>query len=84
MQPTRPGLGPMSSHGPRPHCAARVPEGRKLEAGGCSRAFSGAQGGVAWESRPGSCGRPPGPRLSTCRTSFRVSGIGLEDLLCGA
>lgn len=33
MQPPRPGLGPVSSHGPRPHRAARVPGGEswKLE-----------------------------------------------------
>lgn len=82
MQPPRLGLGPVSPDGPRPHRAARVPGGRQLEAGGCSRAFLGAQGGVAWEGRPGSCGRPPGPRLSMYRTSFRISGVGLEDLLC--
>lgn len=37
---------------------------------------------MTWENRPGSCGRPPSPCWSTYRTSFRISGVGLDDLLC--
>ena len=66
MQPPRLGLGPVSPDGPRPHRAARVPGGRKLE----DAAVPSQEPREGWPGR-GGLGAVEGRQVHVCPRTRR-------------